>query len=264
VFQPAYELLISLVAVAAITVAYLFLAQEGLPAPASAVGHTLGIVGFAMMLGTETLYSVRKRWPNFHWGRMSTWLQSHIFMGLVGPYLVLLHTSWKFNGLAGVLTLLTAVVVVSGVVGRYIYTAVPRDLEGHELTVFQLEEQIAGIDRQMQEQGIQSLTTSLDVADRGSEQGWFLVLARPLYRWRQNRQLRRLASSLDAEGRAKAEQMMEALKERQRLRMEVRLLGVTRRVMALWQLFHIPLSVVLFVVAFAHIIAAVYYATLMQ
>ena len=43
-------------------------------------------------------------------------------------YLVVLHAGWKFNGLAGVLTLVTIVVVISGVIGRYIYTAVPRTL----------------------------------------------------------------------------------------------------------------------------------------
>ena len=46
------------------------------------------------------LYSLRKRLPNFHWGRMSTWLQVHVVTGLVGAYLVLLHAAWKFNGLA--------------------------------------------------------------------------------------------------------------------------------------------------------------------
>jgi len=52
----------------------------------------------------------------------------------VGPYMVLLHTSWKFNGLAGVTTLLTVVIVISGFVGRYIYTRIPRTADGIELT----------------------------------------------------------------------------------------------------------------------------------
>ena len=48
--------------------------------------------------------------------------------------MVLLHTSWKFNGLAGITTLLTVTIVVSGFIGRYIYTRVPRALNGVELT----------------------------------------------------------------------------------------------------------------------------------
>ena len=86
-----------------------------------------------LMLMTETLYSMRKRVRGASWGRMSDWLQFHIFTGLVGPYMVLLHTSWKFNGLAGVTTLFTVVIVFSGLIGRYIYTRIPRTLDGLEI-----------------------------------------------------------------------------------------------------------------------------------
>jgi hypothetical protein len=45
---------------------------------------------------------------------------------------VLLHTSWQFRGLAGVVTLLTGMIVISGLVGRYLFTAIPRAPEGPE------------------------------------------------------------------------------------------------------------------------------------
>ena len=96
-------------------------------------GHSLGIVGFIFMLMTETLYSLRKRSRSVRWGRMSSWLQFHIFTGLVGPYMVLLHTSWKFNGIAGVTTLFTVIIVISGFIGRYIFTRIPRTLDGLEI-----------------------------------------------------------------------------------------------------------------------------------
>jgi hypothetical protein len=47
--------------------------------------------------------------------------------------MVFLHTSWKFNGLAGAATLLTTIVVISGFIGRYIYTRIPRTADGIEL-----------------------------------------------------------------------------------------------------------------------------------
>jgi len=96
-------------------------------------GHGMGILGFIFMLMTESLYSLRKRSRSVKWGRMSTWLQFHIFTGLVGPYMVLLHTSWKFSGLAGVSTLFTVVIVISGFIGRYIFTRIPRTLDGLEI-----------------------------------------------------------------------------------------------------------------------------------
>ncbi len=99
---------------------------RSVPAAGQFFGHSLGIIGFVLMLMTEILYSIRKRSRNARWGKMASWLQFHIFTGLVGPFMVLLHTSWRFQGLAGVVTLLTIMIVISGFIGRYIYTAFPR------------------------------------------------------------------------------------------------------------------------------------------
>ncbi|NTU81281.1 MAG: hypothetical protein HGA45_18185 [Chloroflexales bacterium] len=63
------------------------------------------MLGFLLMLATETLYSPRKRARGPAIGRLSTWLQWHVVMGIVGAYMVLLHTAWQFQGLAGVVTL---------------------------------------------------------------------------------------------------------------------------------------------------------------
>lgn len=104
-----------------------------IPAAREFFGHTLGIIGFILMLMTEILYSLRKRTRSAAWGRMSSWLKFHIFTGLVGPFMVLLHTSWKFNGLAGATTLLTVIIVFSGFIGRYIFSRVPRTLDGLEI-----------------------------------------------------------------------------------------------------------------------------------
>ncbi len=109
-----------------------FLLTQRIPPAYEFFGHTLGVLGFILMLMTETLYSLRKRSRLARWGRMADWLQFHIFTGIVGPFMVLLHTSWKFNGLAGVTTVLTGVIVVSGFIGRYIYTRIPRTADGIE------------------------------------------------------------------------------------------------------------------------------------
>lgn len=104
-----------------------------IPAASELFGHSLGIIGFILMLLTETMYSIRKRSRSAAFGRMSTWLKFHIYMGLVGPFMVLLHSSWKFNGLAGATTLLTAIIVISGFIGRYIFTRIPRTMDGLEI-----------------------------------------------------------------------------------------------------------------------------------
>lgn len=153
-----------------------------IPPAAGLFGHGIGILGFVFMLMTEVLYSLRKRSRSVKWGRMSNWLQFHIFTGLVGPYMVLLHTSWKFNGLAGVTTLFTVIIVISGFIGRYIFTRIPRTMDG-----------------------------------------------------------------LEIEGTLSQEALKQA-----------------RRLMALWHTVHIPIGMALFVSAFVHIGAALYYATLMK
>jgi hypothetical protein len=122
------ELWYTLVATVAVTALYLVAYRQAgaFPAASGLVGHGIGVVGFVLMLMTETLYSIRKLLIDARWGSMAAWLRFHMVTGLVGPYMVLLHTAVRFQGLAGVAMLLTVVVVVSGVIGRYIYTAMPR------------------------------------------------------------------------------------------------------------------------------------------
>jgi hypothetical protein len=134
IFSRNKELWLAGLAAMVITAAYLLVLNRfhTVPAASEFFGHSIGVVGLLLMLMTEILYSLRKRSRKGTWGSMRSWLQFHIFTGLVGPFMVLLHTSWKFNGLAGVTTLLTVMIVISGFIGRYIYTRIPRTVEGLE------------------------------------------------------------------------------------------------------------------------------------
>lgn len=210
------ELLVAAALVLVITGTYAALVSTaGIPAAGGLVGHLMGVVGFTMMLLTETLYSLRKRAMRRPRGSMRTWLRAHIVMGIVGPYLVLLHAAWTFNGLAGALSLMTALVVASGFIGRYIYTAVPRTADGAII--------------EAQELGLQL------VALRAS----------------------------DGPGAAGSDHR--AIERRiHRLERQMGALRWERRVLATWHAIHIPLGMAMFVVAFAHIAASLYYATLLR
>ena len=262
--QLAYELIVALILVVAITLGYAFLAHNSIPHPRSPLGYTLGIVGFLMMLSTEILYSMRKRMHGFNYGPMSIWLQLHIVTGIVGPYLVLLHSAWKFNGLAGLLTLLTFVVVLSGLIGRYIYTAVPRSLDGAELSVAELEVRIGRTTRQLNKLGVEHLGADLAGMTALPSSGWKVVLGRPILMWRQKRQWGRLLSKMDRDNRPRAKELHKLLTERQRLRLQIQSLEAARRLLALWHVFHIPISGGLFILAFVHIAGAMYYASFMK
>lgn len=123
------ELGAALAAIALATVVYLPLAADGRPAPRGFVGHVLGITGFLLMIFAQTAYTWRKKVTREGYGPLRHWMQGHVFAGLVGPYLVLLHSAFRFRGLAGVLALMVLVVVASGVAGRFVYTAIPRRLD---------------------------------------------------------------------------------------------------------------------------------------
>jgi hypothetical protein len=143
--QRNKELWLALLAILVITGLYAAsVTRIGVPAASGFLGHSLGVLGFVLMLTTETLYSLRKRAMRRPWGTMRSWLQAHIFTGVVGPYLVFLHSAWSFRGLAGVVMLLTVVVVLSGFLGRYIYTAVPRTSDGMLVEAQALEAMLAG------------------------------------------------------------------------------------------------------------------------
>jgi hypothetical protein len=170
------ELWLALGAIALATAAYVPFALDGPPPASGLFGHGLGIVGFLLMLFAQTGYTWRKNPRREGWGPMRRWLQAHVFTGLVGPYLVLLHTAFEFRGLAGVLALLVLVVVISGFVGRFAFTAAPK------------------------------LATAPAEAAPG---------------------------------------------------------GI-RRVLSLWWLLHVPVAAAMFVLAIVHIVAALYYATLLR
>jgi hypothetical protein len=127
------ELGYAFIGIAVVSVVYLiaYKVTGTFPPPSSALGHWTGIIGLVFMLAAQTAYSSRKQTRDTRWGPMVKWLQAHVMMGLVGPYMVLIHTAGRFEGLvADVATLLTVIVLLSGVVGRYLYAAIPREMEG--------------------------------------------------------------------------------------------------------------------------------------
>jgi hypothetical protein len=250
----------------AAVVAYL----GSVPGASDLFGHGLGIAGFVLMLMTETLYSLRKRSHRARWGRISSWLRFHIFTGLFGPYLVLLHTAWKFNGIAGVVTALMVAVVMSGIVGRYIYTAVPRTADGIELQVSDLEQQIASAEANLQRwlaaqpEATRAVGQRLEGLPETPPGGPALILGRVFkewaYRWRWWRQRRQFGEL----SRAQARDLNRLLRNRRALDRQMASLAMARRMLATWHTVHIPIGMALFTAAFLHIGAAIYYATLLR
>jgi hypothetical protein len=106
--------------------------------PGGTTGHGLGMIGGGFILLTLA-YSARKRWkPLKKIGSIPRWLEVHIFFGIMGPLLVILHTGFKLNGLVAVAFWSMIAVMLSGFVGRFLMRQIPRDIKGHTLGVQEL------------------------------------------------------------------------------------------------------------------------------
>jgi hypothetical protein len=104
--------------------------------PSGIYGHGLGIAGTLLMLVGVTMYIVRKRWKVLtRLGRLKYWLEFHIFLCSLGPVMILFHTAFKFGGIVSIAFWSMVAVVVSGIIGRYIYVQIPRTIEGRALSL---------------------------------------------------------------------------------------------------------------------------------
>jgi len=104
--------------------------------PSGIFGQGLGVVGTLMIFFGVSIYIARKRY-NFlaKYLRLKYLLEFHIFLCVLGPILILFHTTFKFGGIVSVAFWSMTAVVLSGVVGRYIYIQIPRTIEGRELSL---------------------------------------------------------------------------------------------------------------------------------
>ncbi len=263
------ELKLALVAIFGITLFYALYARDHSVRSSSLVGHGIGIAGFILMLATESLYSIRKRWGKAHWGRLSQWLSSHIFMGIVGPYMVLLHTAWRFRGLAGLTLFFTFVVVLSGFVGRYIYTSIHKGLATSELQEADLAAELQTLNQQLNDWLQRQPPVVQDLVRRDTAQAQALAegggagsvfaqtLDNWLYQWRLQQAMRRVPASETAHLR----QLRSMLRQRRQLARQSATLAQARRLMSTWHVVHVPLGMVLFTAAFLHVIFALFYST---
>jgi len=254
------ELIAALVCVVLLTGAYLLVADGDPLQPSGLLGHGIGIVGFALMLATETLYSWRKTRRRARWGRTQTWLSAHVFTGIVGPYMVFLHTGFRFAGLAGIVFWMTVVVVCSGFVGRYIYTAIPRTPAGDEMETAQLQAAIDRAEGQLQAW----LSAHAGTFTALVQQMAALPVARGTGRRRADRRYWQawqdaVARLPDAQ-RDRAPELAALLSARRALQRQVAALASGRRLMAVWHAMHVPLAMALFFSAFVHAVAALYFS----
>ncbi len=113
--------------------------------PRSNVGFSLGVTGSLMMIAMLS-YPLRKRirWMQ-RWGALKHWFRWHMVMGIVGPTLVLFHTTFHLRSLNATVALTSMLIVVtSGVIGRFVYTRIHYGLYGVRATLERVQQEFAG------------------------------------------------------------------------------------------------------------------------
>ena len=99
--------------------------------PSGDWGHGIGVAGSALML-LNLLYLARRRWSRLsRLGPVPAWLAFHVAAGLGGVALVIAHSALLLqNPIAQVSIFAAGVVLVTGVVGRWIYGFVRHRADG--------------------------------------------------------------------------------------------------------------------------------------
>lgn len=122
--------------------------------PSGTIGLKLGFLGFAIFLGIF-LYPLRKAWP---WlgqqGSARHWLDIHVLLGITAPFIIAFHSSFKFRGFAGIAFWIMVAVSLSGVIGRYLYSQIPRRVNAAELSMKELQEFQEKLAQQLAEQDL--------------------------------------------------------------------------------------------------------------
>ena len=235
--------------------------------PGGIFGHGFGIIGslFVILL---FLYSARKRFLlGLRFGNIRKWLNVHIFFGIIGPLLITLHTAGKLHGLVSVSYFSMLAVMFSGILGRYIYIQIPRDEEGHELEVGEVEEKSQVLSAML----VKDFDVPKDVMDEvqrltevefyvGKSQLYTMILIilddfqRPFRFWQLKKFIQR--SHPEFPPKAKRRIILYSKKKSLLHRRKV-FLGAVTNVFHLWHVVHKPFAWIMFIIMFVHVVITV-------
>jgi len=120
--------------------------------PSGTIGVKLGMFG-VLLFFLIYLYPLRKHWG---WlgrqGNSRHWLDFHVVLGATAPIIIAFHSCFKFGNIAGMAFWSMLVVTLSGFVGRYLYSQIPRGLGAAELSKKEMQETEEKLRKELAEQ----------------------------------------------------------------------------------------------------------------
>lgn len=262
--------------VLALWIGWLNREDNGLTA-GSGVGYWLGIAGSTLML-VLLLYPLRKRIRSLGAiGTVTFWFRTHMVLGILGPALILWHANFRLGSINCSVALVTMLVVAgSGVIGRYLYSKIHVGLYGRKAQARQVVADadelkgFIGADPSVADQIVAHLnafTRLGTAAPKGVLAGLVLL---PIIGWRgavvQMRLIAYARRAIAVEGRRRRRSQKI---QRQQLAgvtaFVTRHIGATKkaatfavyeRLFRFWHIFHVPLFILLVIVAIIHVFAS--------
>jgi hypothetical protein len=231
--------------------------------PTGLIGHGIGIVGSILMVIGVFGYMARKRYRIFsRIGVLKYWLEFHIFLCTLGPILVLYHTSFKFGGLVAISFWSMVAVMVSGVIGRFIYLQIPRTIQGRELSLSDLSGLENDLFTEMKEQYkvnyeiIAHLNIALSTwGSKEDENFIFRVINRFRFERKLMKQVRKELKSQQLTIRD-YQKVMHLFKSKIVLNRRIAWLSTMQNFLRYWHVAHLPFALIMLVIMIIHIIIA--------
>lgn len=218
--------------------------------PSGAFGQGLGIVGTLMILFGVSIYIARKRY-NFmsKYLRLKYLLEFHIFLCVLGPILVLFHTTFKFGGIVTIAFWSMVAVVLSGVIGRFIYIQIPRTLEGRELSLNEVKDMQTDLSKVLSEKLIlddQTIQLLVNFTDKEQTN--------------ENKiSINSLIKILKAKGIPFEERksILKMIKNERLLSGKIARLQLMQKMFKYWHVIHLPFALIMLVIVIIHIAVTV-------
>jgi nitrate/TMAO reductase-like tetraheme cytochrome c subunit len=120
-----------------------------IPGIENGIVYFFGILAVLIVLFLLT-YSLRKRVARGMPGRLDNWLLAHIYLGLLGLFIIALHAEFRFGwnlSTAGVVFFV--LVIATGIIGRYFYTILPASISSDQRDILsqvgQVTKEIRGL-----------------------------------------------------------------------------------------------------------------------
>ena len=223
--------------------------------PSGIFGQGLGVVGTAIILFGVTIYILHKRYNILGRKiRLKYLLEFHIFLCTLGPILILFHTSFKFGGIVSVAFWSMVAVVLSGVIGRFIYIQIPRTIEGRALSLSEIHDSRQSLIQKLEShQGINPDILSVILNDR-REQNWSIS------NYFKNKSLKRnIRSNLLAERVSIKDRryILNIVGEEMALASRIGRLKQMQNLFKYWHVAHMPFALIMLIIVVIHIIVTI-------